>query len=219
MKYICNPYNQQFFATALRKNTNTEGLTWENANGQDVIIIQSAFGVGATEKLPEICEALSKNNIPLTDYVEIMSGYWALYVSSADKARNNGCRLHGEACTYTVFGCQTVGDVCNVFAPQENAVYHESFNVPLEIHATIKKEEIKRWWWIFTRTLWDTGFYSITFSGGLAASYLDESLVYRINGFEFPVTREMLLQGTVYIKSAIRPELLPKNNGISIIQE
>ena len=215
MKYKCCPNDPEYFATALRRDGHTHRLTWDNARGQDVIIVQTTFGVSASAILNEICDALNNNEQPLTDYVEVMNGVWVCYVTAADKARNNGCRLNGEASTYTVFSCQKEYDICKIYQPNNQAMITQSYSIPLEIHVTIQKET--RIEGLFRQHEVETGFYSVSFPPGLAAGYLTGSLCIKVYDFEMPVTREMLEQGTVFIKSAIMPRLIPKNKGIKII--
>ncbi len=215
MRYECCPNDPDHFATALRRDSHTHRLTWDNSRGQDVIIVQTAFGVSASAILSEICAALNSNEKPLTDYVEVMSGVWVCYVTAADKARNNGCRLNGEASTYTVFSCQKDEDVCKIYHPKDQAMISQSYSIPLEIHVSIKKEI--RTEGLFRRREVETGFYSISFPDGLAANYLSGSLCLRVRDFDLPVTREMLEQEIVFIKSEIAPDLIPKNKGIKII--
>lgn len=215
MKYECCPNDPDHFATALRRDNHTQKLIWDNSRGQDVIIVQTAFGVDASNILNDICDALNNNEQPLTDYVEVMNGVWVCYVTAADKARNNGCRLNGKASTYTVFSCQKEDGVCKIYQPKNQAMISQSYNIPLEIHVAVNKETCIEG--LFRRRKVETGFYSVSFPEGLVSSYLSGSLCFSVNGFEVPVTQEMLKQGTVFIKSEIRPELIPKNKGIRIV--
>lgn len=218
MKYECCLNDPDHFATALRKDSQTSRLTWDNSKGQDVIIVQTAFSVSASDILNEICNALNSNERPLTDYTdyfEVMNGVWVCYVTAADKARNNGCRLNGEASTYTVISCQADNGVCKIYQPKNQAMSSQSCSIPLEIHVTIQKETRTKG--TIRRHEIETGFYSISFQGELAANYHNESLSIRVNDFEIPVTREMLEQGTVFIKSENKPVFISKNKGIKIV--
>ncbi len=223
MKYICCPYDENYYATALNKNTTTNGLNWECARGEDSIIIQTEFGVTANDMLPRICEALNKNNRDLTecdDYMEVLSESeniecWILYVSTRDKGKNNGCKLNGVACTYTVFGCHVEGDECRIFLPSKDNRYQKNFyNVPIEIKVSIIKERRKKR--CIIKRYVDTGFYSMTFSGTDIDYYLDGSLCYKTEGVLIPVTRDMIYNGTVFVQTTERPEIIPQNNGIKI---
>ena len=44
--------------------------------------------------------------------------------------------------------------------------------------------------------------------------YIENSLCYKVDGLEIPVTMEMVKQGTVYIESNWEPEIVPLNKGI-----
>lgn len=215
MRYECCPNDPDHFATALRRDVHTRKLTWDNAQGQDVIIVQTAFGVSASAILDEICEALNRNERPLTDYVEVMDKTWVRYVTAADKARNSGCHLNGEASTYTVFSCQKEGDLCKIYRPKNQAMISQSCSIPLEIQATVQK--VTRLEGLLRRREVDTGFYMISFPSTLAEKYFNGSLYYRVNGLEIPVTRQMVKQGSIFIKTTVKPELLPTNKGIRIV--
>lgn len=215
MRYECCPNDPKRFATALRRDAHTRNLFWDSSQGQDVILVQTPFGTDGSSMLEQICEALNKNQKPLNEFVEILNGVWVRYVSAAEKARNKGCRLNGEACTYTVFCAQQEGEVCRLYQPKNQAMITQSCSIPQEIRVTIQK--LTRSEGFFRHREVDTGFYEMTFPSGLAAGYMDGSLCYRIKDFEIPVTKAMLETGTVYIKSAARPELVPKNKGLKII--
>lgn len=223
MKYICCPYDEKYYATSLRKNTNTNGLNWDCAKGEDSIIIQTGFGVVSNSLLPQICEYLNKNNrnlVECNDYMEIMSDAqdtecWALYVSSGEKGHNGGCKLNGVACTYTVFGCHIEGNECRIFLPAEGNTYQKNyFNVPIEIQiSTVKQRRRKR---CIIKRYVDTGFYSISFFGEDLDYYLDGSLSYKTEDFLVPITRDMVLNGTIFVQTGDRPEIICQNNGIKI---
>ena len=59
MIYKCYPHDRAHFATALRKDSHTGNLTWDNAPGQDVLIVQTAYGVDASKILEGLCNTLS----------------------------------------------------------------------------------------------------------------------------------------------------------------
>ena len=46
---------------------------------------------------------------------------------------------------------------------------------------------------------------------------MDGSLSYMIDDFEVPVTKEMISQGMIFVKSTSRPEMKPKNKGLQIV--
>lgn len=215
MKYKCYPHDPDFYATDLRKDRHTNRLTWNNARGQDVLIVQTAFDVKAADLLDELCVALNNNKQPLSDYVEVMNGVWVCYVSAADKARNNGCRLNGEASTYTVFACQKDGEICKIFRSRDQSMISQSCNIPLEVHVTVQKVTYVEGF--FRRREVDTGFYMMSFRSGLSAEYSDGSLCYRVDHLEIPVTQEMLKQQYVYIKSNDRPVPFVKGKGLEIV--
>lgn len=215
MRYEAYPNDPERFATALRRDNHTKKLMWDNARGQDVLIVQTPFGQEAAPLLEALCQSLNTSQMSLSQFCQVLPGVWVRYVSAADKARNNGCPLHGEASTYTVFACQREGELCKIFRPQNQAMISQSHSIPLEIHVVLQKET--RLEGFFRRREVETGFYKMIFPPTLGANYLDGSLCYRVGEFQVPVTKEMIEQGEVYIKTSVRPELVPQNKGVKIV--
>ena len=58
MIYKYSPNNPARFATNLRLDKTTKNLMWDNANGQDVLIVQTPFGSSAIDYIEEICHLL-----------------------------------------------------------------------------------------------------------------------------------------------------------------
>jgi hypothetical protein len=165
--------------------------------------------------LPQICEAMSQKVINGQRYTEVMPGVWARYVSATDKARLGGCPLNAEASTYSVFACQVDEDVCGVYAPQEKGMIRFSCDIPLEVHVDVI-QQIRREGF-FKKKEVPTGYYTISFPEGFVHSLQDGDLAYKVDQFKVPVTKKMVEQGTVYVKSEIRPEMVSCNKGIKLI--
>lgn len=214
MRYECYPNDPDRFATNLRRDNRTKNLIWDSAKGQDAIIVQTPFGQSAVSKLDKICESLNTMKELTNKFVEVLDGVWVCYVSATNKARNNGCVLNGEASTYTVFSCCLEGDVVKIYKPQDQAMISSNIDVPLEIHVDITKDTVYEGF--FRKREVETGFYCVSFPSELGNGYMDGSLSYQIDGFEIPVTKEVIMQGTVYIKTDVRPVLVPKNRGLRI---
>ena len=137
------------------------------------------------------------------------------FVTASEKARNNGCSINGEASTYTVFGCVSEGDVTKIFEPKNQAMISSNFDVPLEMHISINKEtKIEGF---FKKREVDTGYYRLMLPSELSENYMDGSLSYIIDEFSIPITRKMLEQGNVYIKSPVRPEIVSNNKGLRLV--
>lgn len=216
MRCKCLSNDPEKFATNLRRTVQTKNLTWDNANGQDVIIVQTPFGESAVSILDDICKALNGIEVPSDSFAKILDGVWVRYVSAADKVKNNGCPLNGEASSYTVFSCCREKDVLKVYRPQEQAMSKPTVDIPLEINAKVTRDAVKKGFGPFQKSV-ETGFYCISFPRELEDKYMEGSLSYRINGFEIPVTKKMFSQGMVYVESSVQPELVPKNRGLKII--
>lgn len=215
MKYEYTPNDPKRFSTNLRYDLKTKNLIWDNASGQNVIIVQTPFGESAVSRIEEICVALEKIIIYPNKYIEVFGNIWVRFVTIQDKAQNKGCPLNGEASTYTVFSYVVEGDIIKIFAPKSQAMISSSCDIPLELHAEINR--IKKQKGFFLKREIDTGFYSITFSSDISSSYIDGSIQYMINDFMIPITKLMLMQGTIYIKTEVRPVLISNNIGIKVV--
>ena len=198
MIYKYSPNNPARFATNLRLDKTTKNLMWDNANGQDVLIVQTPFGSSAIDYIEEICHLLPNATL-----------------LPEDKARNRGCCLNGEASTYTVFSCFTDKDVCEIYQPQNQAMISAFCDIPLDLHVEI--ETIMRTEGFFRKREIETGFFRISFPPSFSNGYIDGDLSYQINNFEIPVTRQMLEQGTIYVYSEVRPVMISHNKGLHIV--
>jgi len=215
MQYQYCPNDPDRFATNLRREHGTRNLKWDNAKGQDVLLVQTPFGSSAVEVIEELCLRMAKTALAPDKYTELLPGVWVRFVTAADKARMGGCPIHAEACTYTVFSCFTEGETCSIYAPQNQAMISAYCNIPLEVPVTVAEQT--RVEGLFKKRTVSTGYYTIAFPQGLDSGYKDGDLIYRIRDFAVPITRQMLEQGTVYIKTDIKPEVVSKNKGLKLI--
>lgn len=214
MKFECRPNDPERFATNLRRENTTGNLIWDSAQGQDALIVQTPFGVSPTERIEEICEAMSRCELYDNAYTEVMNNICVRYVSATEKARSRGCVLNGEASTYTVFACSRDAGVCYVHKAQDQSVISVKCDIPLRIRVEIQKQTIRKGF--ICKRIIETGFYVLRFPDCLAGSLTDGDLAYGIGDFEIPVTRAMAKAGTVYVKSETKPKLIPKNKGFML---
>lgn len=194
------------FATALRLQSAARTLMWDNAKGQSSLLVQTPFGQSAQEQMTDICSALEERFHDLPEqFTEVRPGIWLRLVTAADKVRNGGCPLHGEASTYTVFACDVLEDVCRIYAPQQsNALISPSCDVPLEIHLTITELTAEEGPFFRRREVF-TGFYQVDFPTGVAANCADGDILCRLGDLTIPVTRQMLEWGSVYYETDTAP--------------
>ena len=214
MRYQYCPNDPQRYATNLRREQGTRNLKWDNARGQDVLLVQTPFEVSAESMMEELCQVMEKAVLVPDQYTEIQPGVWVRFVTAADKARMGGCPINAEACTYAVFSCCTEEEVCSIFAPQNQAMISAYCNIPMEVHVSVAEQT--RVEGLFKKRTVSTGFYTISFPQGFDAGYKDGDLFYRIREFEIPITKKMLERGTVYIRTDIRPEVVSKNKGLKL---
>lgn len=216
MIFQCCQYDQDRFATNLRRDGHTNNLIWDSAPGQEVLIVQVPFGEETTLKTEDLCETLNAAGYTLNrEFEEMPGGLAVCYVSAADKARNNGCRLNAEACSYLVYSVSTDGNVCRIYASPDNQSMIKSYvRIPLEIPVYIQEEIILQG--RLRKKEVRTGFYMLSFPPELAAAYTDSGIVYRIEDFEVPVTKEMIQAGTVYVLSPEEPKIETVNPGMTV---
>ncbi len=214
MQYKYCPNDPVHYATNLRREQGTRNLKWDNARGQDVLLVQTPFECNAVEIIEELCVQMAKVTIAPEKYTEVQPNIWVRFVTAADKAKMSGCPINAEACTYTVFSYSVQDDICLIYAPQNQAMITASCNIPMEVHVGI--EEQTRVEGLFKKRLVSTGYYMITFPKGFDVGYKDGDLTYRIQDFTIPITQKMLEQGIVYIKTERKPEVISKNKGLKL---
>lgn len=217
MKYNYCPYDQNYFATNLHLDGGTKRLVWDSARGQDVLLIQTPYGQNATERIEDICTVLENRELEEGKFVEVLSNIWVRYITATEKARENGCVLNGGASTYSVFGVfiDKENDVCNIYAPTNQAMISPFCDVPSEIH--LDTERVERMEGLFKKKAVFSGFYRIVFPSEMPAGYMDGDLQYIINGFSVPITREMFQTKSAYVKTSVKPEIKSVKNGLRVI--
>lgn len=216
MRYICCPNDPDHYATNLRVDGVTKNLIWDSARGQDVLIVQTAFGESASERLEAICGALSETNPPPGQYTEILPGVWIRPTSAADRAKHNGCEPHGPASRYTIFSCtRECNDTSRVYQTRDPAMITAYCDIPLELHVAVEKET--RWEGFLRRREVETGFYRIRFPDSLDGGYRGGDLICQTGGLSLPVTPEMVAQKCVYVKTDTPPLILSRNKGLRLV--
>lgn len=214
MFYQYCPNDPQRYATNLRREQGTRNLKWDNARGQDVLLVQTPFECSAVNMIEELCQAMENTAIYPDKYTEIKPGVWVRFVTAADKARMGGCPINTEASTYTVFSCCTEGDTCSIFAPQNQAMISAYCNIPMEIHVDVWEQTKKEGF--LKKKVVSTGYYVFSFPTGFAEGYQDGELVYKVNNMMIPITRQMLEVGVVYVKTDYMPEIISRNKGLKL---
>lgn len=227
MEYHYVPYDLNHYATDLQKDPKSNHLDWDSSPGQNALIVQTPYGVKATDVEEEItgsslpiiqvlCEKLPGMDWNEEEFTEIFPSVWVRFVTAASKVRMKGCPLHGEASTYSVFAYERSGDVFTIFTPRDQAMISPFCDVPVDVHVEIKKEKrvVKK---LFRTIEEESGFYVLSFPDPVVDGYKDGTISVVVNGMDIPVTKTMLTVGNVYIKTNVRPELKTKNKGLHIM--
>jgi hypothetical protein len=215
MNYLYCPNDPERYATNLHRDSATRNLAWDSARGQDTLLVQTPFGQDPAEQMPRVCTALADTELRSGAFTEILPGIRGRIVTAPEKARSGGCPLNGEASTYTVFSCQTDGENCRIFAPQNSAMITSCCHVPLEMH--IELSPVTRREGVFKKKDVPTGFYRMNFPSPFSASYRDGDICYRLEELEIPVTREMMEHRYAYIRADRPPILVSENRGLKLV--
>lgn len=219
MRYQYCPNHADRYATNLRRERGTRNLKWDNARGQDVLLVQTPFECGAEALMEELCPLMEQTVLQTDKYTEIKPGVWVRFVTAADKARMNGCPINTEASTYSIFACRVEEGVCSIYAPQENQAMISAYcSIPMQIHVDIKEQtRTEALLGFINRRTVLTGYYVISFPRDIAGGYRDGDLVCRVGGLDIPLTRQMLELGSVYVKTERRPEVVSTNKGLELV--
>lgn len=219
MKYICCPTDNDHFATALRRDKHTGKLLWDSTNRQDVLMVQSPYGEDVTERLEEICGQLCELEQVPTQFVPLLGDIHVRYIPFAFKAANGGCALNGEASTYTVFACtmERESDVCRVYQAPPKAMNSPVCDVPLDFHVIRKQHMVTKGFLKIWQRQEFSGFYELHLPAQIEANYTDGSLCYCAEGLRIPITKKMLQQGLVYVKTPEAPGFEANNRGVNVV--
>ena len=215
MQYQYCPNDPQQYATNLRRNAGTKNLIWDSAGSQEVLIVQTPFGKSPLKEMEKICAQLTRASPKPGQYTQVGIGVWACVVSMIEMAKNNGCPLNTEASTYSVFSCKKEGEVCQIYAPRDQAMISPFCDVPMEIKVWVRQQMREEGF--FKKVQVPTGFFEIHLPREAASGYVDGDLGYESGGFKIPITKRMMEQGTIYIKTEKRPELISCNKGLILI--
>ena len=224
MKYECRPADRDHYAASLALDPQSERLTWAALPGQDSLLVQTPYGVdpsGEPETLKELLERVCGARLPEGRFYELNREISVRYVRADEKARNQGCRANGEACTYTVFPCVIQADVCSVFlAGGRDSLSSPRCDAPMNIRAEVTpvKSYAERWLRLFRREQ-PVEFFKLAFPGGCPEHYRDGDIEYAVNDrWRVPVTRQMLERGEFYVRTDRKPVLTPRNAGVRLTE-
>ena len=212
MKYCFVPFDPSRYSANLRRDLETRNLTWDSTAGIGALVVQTPFGDSAEAVGEAMCQALSEMDLPEGQYREALPDVWVRYVTAGEKIRNKGCALLSEAHTYTVMTCLDRDGERHVCRPTPNAI----LDIPLDFQVIVRQCTSPRG---LMRRQEPNGFFSITFPQPLTEGFPDGNLVYQVGQFEVPITGAMIAQGTVFVKTESRPEIVSRNPGLRLIKK
>ena len=91
-------------------------------------------------------------------------------------------------------------------------------DITAEMTITIRKETIEVRKGLFGRKteIQDSGFYSVEFPSTGVVGYNDGDLVYYVNKLQIPITRQMLDNKIIYLKTNTKPDIRAENKGLNL---
>lgn len=211
MNYEYLPYNSAFYAAMLRYEPQNRRLMWDSAKGCKCLVLQCSYGAFPFSEMERLCGLLSEGRRQEDVYFELEGGIWARIVTPAQKVRDRGCPIHGEASCYAVFCC---GDAGAIYAPRQEK--RSCVNVPAEIEVEISRQMRPRFKMLgLYQEMEPTAFYCLRFAKP-GVGYQDGDLFLLVSRLKIPVTGQMLEQGEIYIKTDQPPAIESKNPGLKI---
>ena len=226
MKYECRPADRDHYAASLALDPQSERLTWDVLPGQDSLLVQTPYGVDPSkepEALQELLNRVCGARPPEGRFYELNHTVSVRYVSADEKARNQGCRANGEACTYTAFPCVTdyKSDVCAVYlAGGRDSLSSPRCDAPMNIRVEVTpvKSYAERWLRLFRREK-PVEFFKVSFPGKCPENYRDGDMEYAVNErWRVPVTRQMLERGEFYVRTDRKPVVTARNAGVRLTE-
>lgn len=218
MKYQYRPPDSKHFAQGLRYSAENKKLVWDVSTGHDTLLVQTPFGQSAEKFIEAICSTLSEQNLPSGMFTEIMPDILVRLVSKGEKAREHGCSLVKEVCTYSIFACYQQEDVCSVYAPMNQAMNPATYNAPKDVHIDVSPVMKKEGIGLFrVKREVPSGYYRISFPKNIDKSYGNGFLQYQVGEFLLPITPMMLENGEVYVRSGEKPKIISTNQGLRLI--
>ncbi|MBR0283471.1 MAG: hypothetical protein IJQ81_18070 [Oscillibacter sp.] len=218
MKYLYRIGEPAYYATNLTWDSSRGSLEWRSGRGQDVLIVQTAFGVNPIAEMDAICKEMEGIDLRFSAFYPLRPKLSVRFVNAKQGA--TGCPGNGEACTYTIFPCvaNEETDECVIYAPaQEQRVSSPVCHVPLRVALEVSQDMwIQKFLW-HTREI-PSGFYCIRFITPCGENYQDGFLEYKIGDYLIPITRKMFESHAIYIHTDIKPVVIPRTNAVTLIE-
>lgn len=220
MTYQYSPYSSACYATMLRRDTTTGNLTWDSSKGRTVLVVQCGYGRYPYEDMEEICGLLGQISLEEDAFNEVLPDIWVRFVTPGQKVKNKGCPLRGEASSYTVFCCEEAEDGTRILVHAPQSEKRTSLNIPAEIIVEINEDmELKsKGFLMFGKSEQvATGYYSVDFPRECPVGYVDGDIFYTVDDrLLIPVTRNMMEQRRIYIKTSAVPRFGTNNEGLKL---
>lgn len=217
MKYLYQAGEPAYYATNLMWDSARGSLEWRSGRGQDVLIVQTAFGKNPIPEMKALCKDMEGIDARCNGFFPLSKNLSVRIVNAKQGA--TGCPGNGEACTYTIFPCvvDEQKEECIIYAPaQEQRVSSPVCNVPLRVGIEVFPDmQIKKFLWRTQEV--PSGFYCIRFTTPCGDNYQDGFLEYAIQDYSIPITRKMFKHREIYVHTDIKPVIVPRTNAVALI--
>ena len=222
MTYEHYPADRERYAASLTLEPQSERLTWMAPPGQDSLLIRTPYGADPADE-PDLLTELLNRFCPLLPegrFHALNNRVSARYVSAEEKARSQGCRADGEACTYTVFPCAIdyKKDVCSIYiAGGRDSMSSPRCDAPMNIRVEVTPVTARKGF--FFRRGTSAAFFRVAFPDECPENYRDGDLEYSVNErWRIPITRGMMERGEFYVRTERKPLLSTRNAGIRLTE-
>ena len=221
MTYESRPADGTHYAASLTLEPQSERLTWTALPGQDSVLVRTPYGVDPADEAETLLELLNRHCplLPTERFHALSKRISVRYVSAEEKARAQGCRADGEACTYTVFPCAIdyKKDVCAIYITGgRDSMSSPRCDAPMNIRAEVTPVK-PRMGLLFFRRETPPVFFRVAFPDACPENYRDGDLEYSVNErWRIPVTRGMMERGEFYVRTDRKPVLTARNAGIRL---
>ena len=214
MAYKYVPYDEAHYMTNLRQRPGAQSLIWDGDGSIRSLVVQTPYGVSATDKIENILAALNSMQLSERDgFVEVIRGIWVAIVPRGTKS----IAMHGRASTYTVFALSENQDSIEVHEPKFLAMQKPMCDLPLVLEVSTRRHTEKVG--LFGNRTRETGFWEVAFFGDVDAAKNTTGLVYGFDtmpGFEIPIAPEALANRCFFVRSEIQPKVRSKAEGLKL---
>lgn len=222
--FVFKENNHEYYAGNIIKQYESGRyiLRWESAPGCGVLIFNTTSGEDLNMKIKEICDLLNEkafSTAQTDDFKEIGNGLFVKALSVTGNQLNPSVEVRRRG-RYYVYPYKNDNGTSNLygFAPGGIGNNYTDINEKIDITIQEVRKEVTEGFLKKKTFSKCTGYYSVTFpSNYYVGNYKSGELYYEAKGVKIPLTANMIIQGTIYIKSDSEPEIKSDNSTVEVI--